>query len=284
MYFSDAVSVLRKRWYVLLVGMGLVVGGVLAAFAYVPTQHQATAHVLLLLPTQSTGSNNPTNPYLNLQPGLVTSATLIAGDLSTNATARRLAGEGFVASFAIGVAPDTGPLLVVTVEDQDPVEAAATRDAVVELIQERLTLMQADMAVPRSQFIFARDNEPGTPAEVLPGSRIRAGAAIGGVGTALVVLAAFGVERLARRRRARRAGKNERTLGEDTQHEQLGNEADELRTAARTDAVREGERPHRPQPVPKPPTPAPRAERARFARTGRGGSAAVVERRSDGRG
>lgn len=204
MYFVDAVDVLVKRWYVLFAAMVLVGGGVVAAFAFVPTQYQATANVLLLLPSDSTGERNPTNPYLNLQPGLITTATLIAGDLGTKAVAQQMEDAGHESSFAIGLLPDTGPLLVVTVEDSDPAAAQATRDAVVDLIVDRLDVMQADIGVPDEQRIFVRTNGSDREAEVLPGSRIRAAAGIGGVGTALAVLLTFLFDRLARRRAARK--------------------------------------------------------------------------------
>lgn len=204
MYFVDAVGVLLRRWYMLVVGMTLVVGGVLAAFAYVPTQYQATANVLLLLPSESTGSRNPTNPYLNLQPGLTTTATLVASELSTKPVARRLADDGYTSTYSVGVLPDTGPLLVVTVEDSDPEMAARTRDAVVDLIRERVEIMQTGVGVPEDQQIFPTTNQTDGDAEVLPGSRIRAAAAIGGAGTALAILLTFAFDRVARRRAAKR--------------------------------------------------------------------------------
>lgn len=204
MYFVDAVGVLLTRWYILVIGMALVVAGVFAAFVYVPTQYQATANVLLLLPQESTGSRNLTNPYLNLQPGLTTTATLIASDLNTKPFARQLAEEGLTSTFSVGLLPETGPLLVVTVEDSDPEMAAKTRDAVVELIGERLAVMQSDIDVPDEQRIFPRTNETDREAEVVPGSRLRAAAGIAGAGTVLAVLLTFAFDRLARRRAARR--------------------------------------------------------------------------------
>lgn len=204
MYFSDAVGVLLKRWYVVVVGLLLVAGGVAAALVLVPTQYQATAHVLLLLPSQSTGARNPTNPYLNLQPGLTTTATLIASELGTKSAQRTVADGGFDSSFAVGVAPDTGPLLVITVEDTDQAMAVATREEVVRQLDVQLSAMQKDIDVPSTQVIFARRNDPPGGAEVLPGSKIRAAAGILGLGVALTVVAAFLVDRLVRRRASRR--------------------------------------------------------------------------------
>ncbi|MEO5853280.1 MAG: hypothetical protein ABIQ15_12275 [Nocardioides sp.] len=215
MYFSDAIGVLLRRWYVVVVGLLLVAGGVAAALVLVPTQYQATAHVLLLLPSQSTGVRNPTNPYLNLQPGLTTTATLIASELGTKSAQRTVAEGGFDSSFAVGVAPDTGPLFVITVEDTDPAMAVATREEVVRQLDVQLSTMQNDMDVPSTQVIFARRNDPPGGAEVLPGSKIRAAAGIVGLGVALTVVAAFLVDRLARRRASRRQAEDPSSGGAD---------------------------------------------------------------------
>ena len=50
---------------------------------------------MLLLPADATGAATPTNPFLNLQPGLTITASLIAGAVSTKETQRDMVATGF---------------------------------------------------------------------------------------------------------------------------------------------------------------------------------------------
>ncbi len=112
---------------------------------------------------------------------------------------------GFTSEYAIGVAPDTGPLLVITAKDTDPAAATATREEVVRRVDVQLEKMQANLDIPDNQYMYTRRNETVRSADAMPGSKIRAGGVIAGGGLVLTVLAAFMVDRFARRRKAERA-------------------------------------------------------------------------------
>ncbi len=147
----------------------------------------------------------PTNPYLNLQPGLTTTASLIAGTVMSKDTQRALKERGYTSSYAVGLVPDNGPMLLVSTTDTVPAEALATRDAVMDILDQELAAIQKNVAVPGRQLITLSRSDVGEHAEVLPGSKLRALVAVFALGVILTVLLAFLVDRLARvaRRRSR---------------------------------------------------------------------------------
>jgi hypothetical protein len=213
-YFLDALSVLMRRWYVVLLGTILVATASVAAMSWVPTSYQASGQVLLILPSEASGADTPTNPYLNLQDGMTTTASLVAGTLATRDTARDLARNGFRSEYAIALQPDTGPLLVITATDTDPQAALATRDEVIRQVDVRLDRMQSNLGIPDRLLISGMPTAVGERAEVLPGSKVRALAAIVAGGMTLTLLLTFAFDRLRGQRRRESSKEDEPAAAE----------------------------------------------------------------------
>jgi capsular polysaccharide biosynthesis protein len=205
MDFIDAAHVLRRRWWMFLVGMVLVSGGVLLARSLAPVQYQASGLMLVLLPAEAPEGNERVNPYLNLPEGLTTTASLIASEAVSDDVAAEIVGGGHTALYSVALVPDTGPLLTITAKDTDPGEAVSTRDALMDWINRRLVSIQEPVSPPPSQVMYTTSTSVSTTAEVLPGSRVRAmaGAAAGGLVLLLVVI--FLIDRVLLRRAASRA-------------------------------------------------------------------------------
>lgn len=201
MYFSDLLGALLRQWIVVGTGLVLTLGGAYFTVQNVPTQYQASGQLLFLLPSEATGASTPTNPYLNLQDGLTTAATLVAGDLMTLDEARSLTKAGHRSAYSASVAPGAGPLLVITAVDTDPEAALATRDAVMDRVDERLANMQREAAVPERQLIHTSPSAVGSRAEALRGSKIRALAVVLAVGLFATLLVALGFDRRRRRKK-----------------------------------------------------------------------------------
>src|SRR6478672_12252043 len=119
MYFMDAVRLLMRRWYVALIGLVLIAGGAAYALTSVPTQYQASGEMLFLLPPASTGPTTPSNPYINLVPGLTTTASLIATEAMTKDVSAELVKRGFTSEYSVALVPATGPLLTISTTDTD---------------------------------------------------------------------------------------------------------------------------------------------------------------------
>jgi hypothetical protein len=200
MDFFDAVRVLGRRWLILLIGAVLMAAAAGVAISAVPTRYQAQGQLLLLLPPKASGATSPTNPYLNLSPGLNVTASLIASAATTPEAVRRMAHAGFEAEYAVALAPGVGPLLSISTEDSDPRMALSTRDEVIRRLNADLLRIQLEEKAPPSQLIHTRANGVNRAADPLSGSKIRALAAIGGLGAGLTLVCAFTVDRHKRRR------------------------------------------------------------------------------------
>jgi capsular polysaccharide biosynthesis protein len=195
MYFMDAIRVLIRRWYVVVAGLLVMCVAAGAAILLVPTNYQASGEMLFLLPAAASGKTTPTNPYLNVQPGLTLAATLVAGTLSTKDTARDMVAHGYRAKYSVSVVPGTGPLIGITTEDTDPAAALATRNELTRRIEAELLRLQNNESVPLQQVMVARPYSVTSQAEVLSGSKIRVLAVIAALGIILTTIIAFGVDR-----------------------------------------------------------------------------------------
>lgn len=205
MHLTDALTVLLRRWVVVLLGVLLTGGACYAVVKYVEPDYQASGQMLLLLPPEASGDSTPTSPFLNFQTGMTTAGSLIAGRVATKDAQRALAEAGNDAEYAVALAPDAGPLLLITAKDKDPEVALKTRDAVMSRIATDLADIQVTARVPKKQLITAQITSTSEHAEVLPGSRMRALAGAAGAGLLLTLLLAFGTDRIANLRRERRA-------------------------------------------------------------------------------
>lgn len=204
MYLVDGMKVLVRRWYIVLVGVLVLVGGAAAVIAYVPTVYQSSGQMVLLLPAGASGTEKPVNPYINLQTGLTTAASLVSGAASTKDVEKEMKAQGTDAEYSVAVVPGTGPLISVTAKDSDARLATATRDAIMTWIDIELQRIQEEVDVPRAQYISATRSSVSRTAEALPGSKLRALAALGAIVGLLTLFLTFGLDRLLLRRAARR--------------------------------------------------------------------------------
>lgn len=209
MYFLDALKVVKRRWYIVLVGALLTAAAAGVAIKVVPTSYQASGQMVLLLPPEAVEEGKTVNPFINLQAGLTVAATLIASNVSTMDEHEEMKARGFPSEYAVGLNPGAGPLLQVTVTDTDPKTVNATRDEVMRRLNSELKLIQAADKLPERQVIHSREYSVSAQPEVLRGSKLRALAVIGGVGITLTLVVAFALDRFLLRRSTtrRRAGK-----------------------------------------------------------------------------
>lgn len=233
MYFMDAVRLLLRRWYVAAIGLLLIVGGAAYAMKTLPTQYQASGEMLFLLPPDATGHATPSNPYINLVPGLTTTASLIATESMTKDVVAQFADEGFKTEYSVALVPSTGPLLTISTTDTDPAKAVAMRDRVMKWLTERLDARQKAVSVPASQSIYTEDTNVGKGAEVVPGNKIRALAGVAGAGGILTLVVAFVLDRLLSRRKFVRELKLAKVEDDDSEEADRSFEADKRVKARR---------------------------------------------------
>ncbi|WP_166136639.1 YveK family protein [Nocardioides ochotonae] len=192
----NLLRALARRWVVVLIGLALTAAACVGVLQTVGTQYQASSQVVLLLPPEASGPATPSNPFLNLQAGQVTLASMLAGNVSTPDVARTLAGAGHDAEYDVAVLPGAGPIMQVTTTSTDPEAAISTRDAVMKEIDTQLAQLQKRAEVPPRQLISGDRVAVSAGAEALGGSRIRALGAAAAAGLLATLLLALGVDRL----------------------------------------------------------------------------------------
>ena len=108
-------------------------------------------------------------------------------------------------------------MIGITAKDSDPAVATATRDAMMAWVDQELQRIQDEVDVPQAQYISATRSSVSRTAEALPGSKLRALAALAAVVGLLTLVLTFGLDRLLLRRASRRQGRESaRALGDDT--------------------------------------------------------------------
>jgi hypothetical protein len=172
-------------------------------------------------------------------------ASLVASTITTKETQNQIQGQGLSADYAVALLPGAGPVLQVTVKDSQPERAVATRNRVMELMEAELLRIQKSESVPDRHLIHARANSAPNAADVLPGSKIRALAGIGGLGGVLTLMIAFALDR----RRPRRA---ERPVARELPTQPLTERPAEAgwswTTAQSTEGGQQGDTPGPPRP------------------------------------
>lgn len=173
MYLLAVGRLALRRWITCVVGLLATLVLCLLISAHVPPDHRATSQMLLMLPPDASGTDTPTNPYLNLPQGLVTTASLIAGNLSTKDSQREVAAAGDTADYTISLVPESGPLLSITTTSSDPAQALATRDELMTLVDRQLSQLQENAAVPQHQLMTATRTTVSKEAETMSGFRYK---------------------------------------------------------------------------------------------------------------
>lgn len=204
MYLLELVGGLRRRWWVVVIGLLGTATLTFAAFSLVPATQDARAS-LMVLPTPR-AATEAGNPYLVLG-GLEPAADMLAAAMNSGPVHESLAPSAGKATFE--VTRDTtssGPMLLVEVTDTSPQGAMTLLDTVTKRMPEVLSQLQTQVGVrPTSNLLtlteVTRDTEP----EASTKRQLRAMLAVGVGGVALTVFAANALDGLLLRRSGRRA-------------------------------------------------------------------------------
>jgi hypothetical protein len=221
MDFWGTVVVVFRRWFVTLPAFALAVGAAVAVYVSIPITYTSTA--VLVLTTPTTGGSLPsnpkypnglTNPLLNFDRGLSTTASIVIGVLSTPEMAT-----------ALGATPDGDPSYEVNNGSSNPENLAQTPfvfitgesvspQAAQDLVrrvsaQARMVLAdrQRDVHAPRATYIAIDQAVPPTTPQPQKGRRTRAAAVALALGGVAGLVSAFAAESVAQAMRVRKAKK-----------------------------------------------------------------------------
>lgn len=207
MNLGSLVGVLLGHWRVVLLGLVITVGLSVYLYNSTPPSHQATGRILLLLPAdaQSRGEVDETgSPFLYLPPGLNVLARVAVSAPDSREFVAEMEAKGLTSEFEVGV-DFTEPIISVSVEGQNPDRVLATRDAVLDSIEEELLRVQTEVQTPTRQLahakIFATEDTP----ELMSGSRTRGSLSVVAAGGLVTLVAVLVIDRRFHRPKGRRA-------------------------------------------------------------------------------
>lgn len=202
MFFAELTQVLRRRWYLLVVGALSTAAAGFLTFQAVPPSYSSSAEVLLLPPGPSVPDGG--NPYLSLS-GLTPAGDVLARALSDPKTADEVFAAGGRGEYTVVLDGDSpAPMVSVATEAETASDAMTTRDLVLDRLPATLREIQAAANVPGDAYIttseVTRTIEP--VKEIKP--QIRALVVVVGGALVLTLLGTATVDALLRRRSARR--------------------------------------------------------------------------------
>ena len=208
MNLGSAVGVLLRQYWVLFVGLVLTLGVTAYLNTQTPPRYQATARMILLLPADSRGPEGAGSPFLYLPNGLQVLAGIVVTGPRSREFQDELVAAGLTSQHELGVEVGS-PIITVSVEGRDPQNVIATRDRILEEVEDELLTVQREEKTPPRQTAHARVYATEATADLMQGNRTRGMLTALGVGGLLTLLAAFGIDRglqlLAERRRRRAA-------------------------------------------------------------------------------
>jgi hypothetical protein len=154
MELRQAVRIWRARWILTLVLIVLTMVGAAETAAKMPRYYQSASSVVLLA-SHAAAKQNGGNPFLSFGPSLTLTADAVSRELMAPETVRRLAAQGYTASYTVALpsytTPTTGSVLQVTVAGRNAGGVQHTLQAVTAQIGAQLTHLQKGVPA-RSQI------------------------------------------------------------------------------------------------------------------------------------
>jgi len=203
MTLASAVQVLLRRWLVIVIGLVLTLGAAGYVYLNTPPRYQATARMLLLLPSDSRGEQAIGSPFLYLPNGLNVLARIVSVTPTSREFQAALLAQGLTSQYEVGV-DTTSPTITVSVEGDDPQNVIATRDGVIKAVQDDLLAIQREENAPRAQTAHTRVYAAEATPDQIAGDRMRGVLSVVAAGALLTLLAAFAIDRLSQSRKARK--------------------------------------------------------------------------------
>lgn len=211
MYLVELWRSLRRRWWIVLIGLVATALLSVGMYRWIPVSYTASAMHLLLPPPQmidTDGDGIPdkivdSNPYLNLG-GLGQAVTILVSRLNSSAVHAQLtAGVPAGTDYTAIDDGQAAPIVEIDVSSNDSVAATRLLASVNENVQTQLALMQSELAVPSNSLITTTVLASDPQAAIVSKARLQGtlGTLVGGI--ILSIIAAAVVDGLAARRRNR---------------------------------------------------------------------------------
>ncbi|MFF1879648.1 hypothetical protein [Leifsonia sp. NPDC058230] len=207
----EIVRAAGRRWYVLVAGLILTGGLVMAVLRIIPLTYDVQSSVLLLPPRQTASANGPVtdggNPFLNLG-GLDVVAGVLSKSLMDSASVESIVPKGSHAEYTVEPDPSvSGSVLAVTASDRTPAGAFSTLDSVLALTTTRLKALQDEVNATGGSQVRLMVITDNTVAEPNTSALVRTLIVVVAAGLVITALLAISVDALLRRRKTRKAAR-----------------------------------------------------------------------------
>lgn len=151
MALSDVLRPIRRRWYILLIGLLLAAGVGWAVAVLAPSQYTARGLVMLLPSALTTGPKG--NPLLSMG-GLELPARILTAYYASEPAQSDLEKRAPRATVNVSIEESTrGPIIAVDVKDATPDGAMEVLHYVTESIPENLARIQSEVGTPKRAAI-----------------------------------------------------------------------------------------------------------------------------------
>ena len=206
----DVLRALRRRWYVLIVGLLLTGGLAYGAYKTTPPEYTARGLVMLLPAKASIGAGG--NPFLSLS-GLEQPASIVVAYFASTAERDEIADRAPNAEFEVVIDSSTrGPVIAVTVTDNSPAKTLSTLNYITDQIPVQLQRLQQEVSAPPETMVTSAPLVIDESAEANRAGTIRMVIAATMLGLVATCVAAFTLDGMLLSRRARRRDTDELTL------------------------------------------------------------------------
>ncbi|MFI5675708.1 YveK family protein [Streptomyces cellulosae] len=192
---------MRRRWYVLLPGLLLTAGLMVAVAVVVPITYQSQSTVVLLNSQKATVAYDG-NPFLSTQTSLTGMADSLARNLNSDGSVRELKSRGAKGTFEAKLADNAqGPLMWLTVTGTDKAAVLKSDRVLTEYAKERLDQFQKEQSVAPKAMIRMQTVVPPQNPVAQTKTRLEYMIMVGGLGLVLSMTIAFYVEARKRSRK-----------------------------------------------------------------------------------
>ncbi|MFD4871812.1 chain length determinant protein [Streptomyces sp. NPDC058420] len=210
MDLAEISRVMRRRWYVLLPGLLLTVGLMVAVRLMVPVTYQSQSTVVLLNSQKATLAYDG-NPFLSTQTSLTGMADSLARNLNSDGSIRDLKSRGAKGTFEAKLADNAqGPLMWLTVTGTGKASVLSSDRILTAYAKERLEQFQKQQSVaPKAMIQMTTIVPPQNPVAQTK-TRLEYLVMAGVAGLVLSLVATFYAEA---RRRSRKPVRTEEPAG-----------------------------------------------------------------------
>ncbi len=201
MDLAEIFRVMRRRWFVLLPGLLLTAGLMVAVVMAVPITYQSQSTVVLLNSQKATVAYDG-NPFLSTQTSLTGMADSLARNLNSDGSVRELKSRGAKGTFEAKLADNAqGPLMWLTVTGTDKAAVLKADRVLTAYAKERLDQFQKEQSVAPKAMIRMQTVVPPQNPVAQTKTRLEYMIMAGGLGLVLSMTAAFYAEARKRSRK-----------------------------------------------------------------------------------